>query len=476
MPDAPNANPAADPDPKRRKLDDGDTLKINDYTIDFSKKLGAGTFGEVYKATGPARYGKSRANYAIKIAQDTERNRNEVKLLKDLQHVNVVELVESIAVKKLGAKLLLVMPQAAGTLADMFKKKPGLLGYGDAFFIYERWECANQLLVAVDYLHTKQPCVIHRDLKPANILLYKFKDSARDEGTSFFFVWKVADFGLGKELAAGGSVAAVHTVGAGTPKYMAPEVAAGGAYSKAADLYSLGGILKDLFENSGNEEAGRSVWEILTNSDPQGRHFGGVVSALDDFCRAPRGGAAIFRGSFEPTLLPRFFQRAHPGCVGAWLRCPAFLSGFFQWNAAAQILDMIQTMMSRRELVPFVTGVFADGKYCTGDLLFNFFDINDAVRLFTAVCAVGFSSGAEAVLRRCCDFVWERLIHEDGDGVDELYLKQFLQIFLDKFGTHATDVVLRSLGKEYQNDKRRMGAVMKFRTEKLGDLAPVGVS
>ena len=472
MPDAPNASPAAARDPKRRKLDDeGDILKINDYTIDFSKKLGAGTYGEVYKATGPARYGSSRANYAVKIAQDTERNRNEAKLLKNLKHVNVVELVESIAVKKLGAKLLLVMPQAAGTLADVLKNnKPGILRSSDIFSTYDRWECANQLLVAVDYLHNKQPCVIHRDLKPANILLFKFRNSARDEPFGFeniFFVWKVADFGLGKELAERGSVAAVHTVGAGTPKYMAPEVAAGGPYSKAADLYSLGEILRDLLEQV---DGNGLVWEFFTDSDPQFRDFDEVVSGLDDISRAV---GKVNIGETVSVFLPRFVQQAHPEVVGAWLRCRVFLRGFFWWGGS---LDVIPLMMSRRELVPFITDVFADGKFCADEDLLGRMTSAEAVVILKAACAVGFSSGAERVLRCCLGKV---TVAEDQD-----LFPKFLQIFLDRFGMHATDAVLRSLDlrtrslEEYchgpENDFR-VDVVRKFRAEKLGDLAPMEV-
>ncbi len=87
---------------------------------------------------------------------------------------------------------------------------------------------------AIQYAHVQG--ILHRDLKPGNIML-----DGRGEPL-------VSDFGLAKWLDATSDVTRTLTI-FGTPGYIAPEQARGPAahLKPAADVYSLGAILFDLF-------------------------------------------------------------------------------------------------------------------------------------------------------------------------------------------------------------------------------------
>src|SRR5438128_5393335 len=87
---------------------------------------------------------------------------------------------------------------------------------------------------AVQYAHCQD--ILHRDLKPGNILL-----DGRGEPL-------VSDFGLAKWLDTTSDVTRTLTI-FGTPGYIAPEQARGARaqLTSAADVYSLGAILFDLF-------------------------------------------------------------------------------------------------------------------------------------------------------------------------------------------------------------------------------------
>src|SRR6476646_1641694 len=87
---------------------------------------------------------------------------------------------------------------------------------------------------AVQYAHLQG--ILHRDLQPGNILL-----DGRGEPL-------VSDFGLAKWLDTSSDLTRTLTI-FGTPGYIAPEQAKGPAknLTPAADIYSLGAVLFDLF-------------------------------------------------------------------------------------------------------------------------------------------------------------------------------------------------------------------------------------
>jgi hypothetical protein len=113
-----------------------------------------------------------------------------------------------------------------------------------------RSEAQRLAAVAAAVHHAHRRGILHRDLKPSNILV----DPA---GTPF-----VADFGLAKRVGGDGSLTESGAV-LGTPRYMAPEQAAGRRdLTVAVDVYSLGVVLYERLTGR-TPFAGETALEVL---------------------------------------------------------------------------------------------------------------------------------------------------------------------------------------------------------------------
>ena len=116
---------------------------------------------------------------------------------------------------------------------------------------------------AVHYAH--QRTILHRDIKPSNILL-----DHHDEPY-------VTDFGLAKRIGIDvGTMATMTGAVMGTPAYMPPEQARGGAKSvtTAADVYSLGATLYECLTGRppfSGESAGEIMRQVLDQEPPPPR-------------------------------------------------------------------------------------------------------------------------------------------------------------------------------------------------------------
>ncbi|MGH9901751.1 MAG: serine/threonine-protein kinase, partial [Pyrinomonadaceae bacterium] len=95
-----------------------------------------------------------------------------------------------------------------------------------------RW--ADQLLDALEYLHTHEPPVLHRDIKPANLKL-----AARGQII-------LLDFGLAKGTTGEMAQTAGRSVLGYTPSYSSLEQIQGTGTDPRSDLYSLGATLYHL--------------------------------------------------------------------------------------------------------------------------------------------------------------------------------------------------------------------------------------
>jgi eukaryotic-like serine/threonine-protein kinase len=190
------------------------------------KVIGAGGMGVVWGAWDP----ELDRQVAIKLVNPTaslaqERILGEGRALARLSHPNVVPVYDVGVVED---QIYIVMEWVRGKTLRSHAMEPHSVRE-----IVALYRAAGAGLAAAH-----RAGLVHRDFKPANAIL-------GDDGRV-----RVVDFGLARgEVRAGsdatGSPSDELTAGAGTPRYMAPEQAAGKELTPAADQYAFGVSLRD---------------------------------------------------------------------------------------------------------------------------------------------------------------------------------------------------------------------------------------
>jgi CHASE2 domain-containing sensor protein len=235
-------------------------------------ELGRGGMGVVYRAHQAG----LRRTVALKVllgeprpgAEELARFRAEAEALARVQHRHVVQVFEAGEwPTPAGPVPYFAMEfMAGGSLTARLGGRP--LPPADA--------AALLVAMARAVRHAHRRGVLHRDLKPANVLFAA-------DGTP-----KLADFGLAKVLDADGGLTRPGAV-LGTPAYLAPELARGGAAATAAaDVYGLGAILYECLTGRPPFQGG-TVLEVLdrvrfAEPVPVRRLCPGVPAALERVC------------------------------------------------------------------------------------------------------------------------------------------------------------------------------------------------
>uniref|UniRef100_A0A665X9H2 MAP/microtubule affinity-regulating kinase 3 n=1 Tax=Echeneis naucrates TaxID=173247 RepID=A0A665X9H2_ECHNA len=191
------------------------------------KTIGKGNFAKVKLA----RHVLTGREVAIKIIDKTQLNPTslqklfrEVRIMKILNHPNIVKLFEVIETEK---TLYLVMEYASGGEVFDYLVAHGRMKEKEARTKF------RQIVSAVQYCHQKH--IVHRDLKAENLLL--------DADMNI----KIADFGFSNEFTVGGKLDTF----CGSPPYAAPELFQGKKYDgPEVDVWSLGVILYTLVSGS----------------------------------------------------------------------------------------------------------------------------------------------------------------------------------------------------------------------------------
>ncbi|VVA40037.1 PREDICTED: G-type lectin S-receptor, partial [Prunus dulcis] len=205
-------------------------------TTNFSEenKLGQGGFGPVYK-------GKLVSGQEIAVkrlsrcsGQGTSEFKNELILISELQHTNLVQLF-GFCIH--GEERMLIYAYMPNKSLDYFlfdSTRAMLLDWTKRFNIIEG--IAQGLL----YLHKySRMRVIHRDLKASNILLDEYMKP------------KISDFGLARIFAHNELEASTNRI-VGTYGYMSPEYAMEGIFSIKSDVYSFGVLMLEIISGRRN--------------------------------------------------------------------------------------------------------------------------------------------------------------------------------------------------------------------------------
>ncbi|KAI5626777.1 serine/threonine-protein kinase ULK2 [Silurus asotus] len=190
---------------------------VGDFEYSRKDLIGHGAFAVVFKGRH-----KKKTEWEVAIKSINKKNLSksqillgkEIKILKELQHENIVALYD-------------VQFCNGGDLADYLQAKGTLREDTLRIFL-------QQIAAAMRILNSKG--IIHRDLKPQNILLsYTGRKKSSVSGIRI----KIADFGFARYLQSNMMAATL----CGSPMYMAPEVIMSQNYDAKADLWSIGTVI-----------------------------------------------------------------------------------------------------------------------------------------------------------------------------------------------------------------------------------------
>lgn len=224
--------------------------------LEILKKVGEGSFGEVYRARDP----QLDRVVALKLLRGATASVEEGKLLARVRHPNVATVYG--ADLREGRVGLWMEFLEGRTLSELLREQ-GTFGAREAALL------VADLCRALAAVHARG--ILHRDIKAQNVM--------RETGGRIVLM----DFGIGRDLR---SEILPETSLSGTPLYMAPEVLEGEGASVRSDLYSLGVLL----------------YHLVTGSFPvRGQ-------SLDDLRRAHQRGEAALLRDIRPDLPEEFVR------------------------------------------------------------------------------------------------------------------------------------------------------------------------
>lgn len=224
------------------------TPKVDKYSV--VKQIGKGSMGVVFEAE----HLDLGRRVALKVLDgsrelDIERFQREARAAGQIDHDNICEILD-VGITADGRRYL-AMPLLRGRSLRALLETEGPLPLGRVADI------AGQTLAGIGAAHGAG--IVHRDLKPDHVFLVRMGDRPD-------FV-KILDFGIAKLLHPPEDEAVITQKGdiLGTPSYMAPEQAGGGAdVDHLVDIYAVGVILYEMTTGT-RPFTGKDLRELLSN-------------------------------------------------------------------------------------------------------------------------------------------------------------------------------------------------------------------
>jgi len=216
------------------------------------RRIGEGGMGAVYLCEHVV----LRRRLAVKVLRPelaadpeiVERFRQEAVAASQIGQENVVDVLDFGNTEE-GA-LFYVMEALEGLSLGAVLRREGPLAIARALAILE------QICRALAAAHRRG--VVHRDLKPDNVFLVRRDDGVETAKLLDFGISKVEPDGLHARLTRAGAII-------GTPEYMAPEQAAGGAVDHRADMYALGVMAYEMLTGTLPLEGGTAIATLVAH-------------------------------------------------------------------------------------------------------------------------------------------------------------------------------------------------------------------
>ena len=214
--------------------------------IKLEDRLGSGAYKDVWRAYD-TNEGIEVAWNVVKLSRippsERKRIKTEVKLLKDIQHKNVIKYFNSWVDREKEQIVFITEIMSSGSLKDYLRKNPMI-----RWNAVKRW--CRQILRGLEFLHSKE--VVHRDIKCDNIFINGATGDLR-----------IGDLGLSTKISehnkvpgpdggpggrGGGDlrpITAAAMTCLGTPEFMAPELYEEN-YNEKVDIYAFGMCLLEM--------------------------------------------------------------------------------------------------------------------------------------------------------------------------------------------------------------------------------------